>query len=59
MGDSGAVFVDGRGRIGDLLTGGAGVMHSLDITYATPISFLKRMQENGLHRPNVSPTLTA
>ncbi|PBK75246.1 hypothetical protein ARMSODRAFT_929310 [Armillaria solidipes] len=59
-GDSGSVIVDGLGRIGGLLTGGAGTTSSLDITYATPISFLlKRMQDNGLHRPNVNPVLTA
>ncbi|SJL07900.1 uncharacterized protein ARMOST_11257 [Armillaria ostoyae] len=59
-GDSGSVIVDGRGRIGGLLTGGAGTTSSLDITYATPISFLlKRMQDNGLHRPNINPVLTA
>lgn len=57
-GDSGSVIVDGRGRIGGLLTG-TGVTTSSDITYATPIDFLlKRMQENGLHKPNVNPVLT-
>jgi hypothetical protein len=31
----------------------------LDITYATPISFLlERMRDNGLRRPNVNPVLT-
>jgi hypothetical protein len=39
-GDSGAAIVDGQGRIGGLLTGGAGIKTSLDITYATPISFI-------------------
>ncbi|PBK83108.1 hypothetical protein ARMGADRAFT_679182 [Armillaria gallica] len=59
-GDSGSVIVDGLGRIGGLLTGGAGTMASLDITYATPISFLlKRMQDNGLHELNINPVLTA
>jgi hypothetical protein len=57
-GDSGSVIVDRLGRIGGLLTGGAGATSSLDITYATPISFLlKRMQENGLHEPNINPAL--
>ena len=57
-GDSGSVIVDRLGRIGGLLTGGAGATSSLDITYATPIGFLlKRMQENGLHEPNISPAL--
>ncbi|KAF8957093.1 hypothetical protein BDZ97DRAFT_120014 [Flammula alnicola] len=59
-GDSGSVIVDGQGRIGGLLTGGAGAAPSTDITYATPISFLlKRMQDNGLHNLNVNPILTA
>ncbi|KAK0442869.1 hypothetical protein EV421DRAFT_551705 [Armillaria borealis] len=58
-GDSGSVIIDGLGRIGGFLTGGAGAMPSLDITYATPISFLlKRMQDNGLHKPNINPVLT-
>ena len=58
-GDSGSVIVDGRGRIGGLLTGGAGTTPSFDVTYATPINFLlRRMQENGLHKPNVNPILT-
>jgi hypothetical protein len=46
---------------GGLLTGGAGATPSsdLDITYATPISFiLERMQDDGLRRPNVNPVLT-
>jgi hypothetical protein len=59
-GDSGSVIVDGLGRFGGLLTGGAGTATSLDITYATPISFLlRRMQENGLHEPNLNPVLVA
>ncbi|KAM5543708.1 hypothetical protein V8D89_002325 [Ganoderma adspersum] len=39
-GDSGSVVVDGRGRIGGLLTGGDGNNESLDMTYVTPIDFL-------------------
>jgi hypothetical protein len=72
-GDSGSVIVDGLGRVGGLLTGGAGVTPSSDVTYATPISFksstlpyirlrrnflLKRMYDNGLRKPNVYPVLT-
>jgi len=51
-GDSGSVIVDGYGRIGGLLTGGS--IHKInespvDITYATPISFLlERMRGWGL-----------
>ncbi|KAF8480479.1 hypothetical protein DFH94DRAFT_480227 [Russula ochroleuca] len=59
VGDSGSVIVDGRGRIGGLLTSGAGATHSLDVTYATPISFLlERMQDNGLQQLNLNPVLT-
>lgn len=59
-GDSGSVIVDGQGRIGGLLAGGAGKPSDFDITYATPVSFLlKRMQDNGLHAPNINPVLTA
>ncbi|KAH9986587.1 hypothetical protein BJV77DRAFT_965122 [Russula vinacea] len=58
MGDSGSVIVDGSGRFGGLLTGGAGSTHSLDITYATPISFLlKRIEHNGLHNLNINRSL--
>ena len=39
-GDSGSVIVDGGGRIGGLLTGGAGVTDSSDVSYATPIDFV-------------------
>lgn len=57
-GDSGSVIVDGLGRIGGLLTGGAGATPSSDITYAMPISFLiKRMESNGV-KPNLNPILT-
>ncbi|KAK0497408.1 hypothetical protein EDD18DRAFT_1384333 [Armillaria luteobubalina] len=46
-GDSNSVIVDGAGRIGGLLTGGAGITDSLDVTYATPIGFvLKTIRAN-------------
>jgi len=58
-GDSGSVIVDGLGRVGGLLTSGAGATISSDITYATPISFLlKCMEDKGLHKPNINPVLT-
>ncbi|KAG9019614.1 hypothetical protein FRB90_012460 [Tulasnella sp. 427] len=58
QGDSGSVIVDGSGRIGGLLTGGAGDPDDLDITYATPIDFLlKSMEQNGLYKPNINPCL--
>jgi hypothetical protein len=53
-GDSGSVIVDGLGRMGGLLTGGAGIADSYDITYATPISFLMQsIKANGY--PNAHP----
>jgi hypothetical protein len=51
-GDSGSIIADGLGRIGGLLTGGAGKTESSDITYATPFFWLfQRIKENGF--PNV------
>ncbi|EGO23607.1 hypothetical protein SERLADRAFT_416027 [Serpula lacrymans var. lacrymans S7.9] len=56
-GDSGAVVVDGIGRVGGLLTGGAGTTDSSDITYATPISFLlKSIKANGYPNAHPNPT---
>lgn len=44
-GDSGAIIVDGKGRIGGLLTGGAGETKYIDVTYATPFYWiLQRIQ---------------
>lgn len=55
-GDSGAVIVDGVGRVGGLLTGGAGATDSFDITYATPISFLlKSIKANGYLNAHLNP----
>ncbi|GJJ12402.1 hypothetical protein Clacol_006644 [Clathrus columnatus] len=39
-GDSGALIVDGHGRMVSLLTGGAGHRDALDVTYSMPIVFL-------------------
>ena len=39
-GDSGAVVVDGKGRIAGILTGGGGATDSCDVTYVTPIDFI-------------------
>ncbi|KAG8698584.1 hypothetical protein FRC11_014323, partial [Ceratobasidium sp. 423] len=48
-GDSGSIIADIRGRIGGMLTGGAGTTKSSDMTYATPFWWLlKRIQNNGL-----------
>lgn len=47
-GDSGSIIADGRGRIGGLLTGGAGKRGDSDITYATPFFWLfPRIKKNG------------
>ncbi|KAK7447030.1 hypothetical protein VKT23_014243 [Stygiomarasmius scandens] len=57
-GDSGSVIVDGLGRIGGLITSGAGLKDTPDVTYATPVNFLlKRMQQHGLE-PDLNPVLT-
>lgn len=39
-GDSGAVVADGHGRIGGIITGGAGLTAAKDITYVTSINSL-------------------
>ena len=55
-GDSGAVIVDGRGRIGGLLTGAAGNAEDLDITYATPFFWLlPRIKANGFPDAHLDP----
>ncbi len=57
-GDSGSIIVDGRGRIGGLLTGGAGKTDSSDITYATPFFWLlERIKENGFPNAHLYPTI--
>ncbi len=54
-GDSGSVIVDGYGRVGGLLTGGAGITASSDMTYATPInSLLKSIKANGYPNPDLN-----
>lgn len=56
-GDSGAVVVDGRGRIGGLLTGGAhGTNTFPDYACVTPIDFiLGSMKDNGILNPTIIP----
>ncbi|KAI0250099.1 hypothetical protein BJV78DRAFT_1347568 [Lactifluus subvellereus] len=56
-GDSGSIIVDGLGRVGGLLTGGAGVTLSSDVTYATPIRFLLGRMQSRLNRPHINPVL--
>ena len=54
-GDSGAIIADIRGRIGGLLTGGAGKTKSSDLTYATPFWWLlRRMKAGGLPDVNLN-----
>ncbi|KIJ92019.1 hypothetical protein K443DRAFT_13941 [Laccaria amethystina LaAM-08-1] len=46
-GDSGFAIVDGAGRMGGIITSGAGSTDSFDVTYATPIEFvMKSMHAN-------------
>lgn len=53
-GDSGSIIVDIRGRIGGMLTGGAGTTESSDLTYATPFYWvLERVKENGFPDANL------
>ena len=59
QGDSGAVVVDGRGRIGGLITGGCGDAKDLDITYATPIEFLLQRIAKLFPNAHLIPGLTA
>jgi hypothetical protein len=57
-GDSGSVIADGRGRIGGLLTGGAGKTDSTDITYATPLYWLfPRIKANGYPNAHLYPVM--
>lgn len=49
-GDSGAIIVDGKGRIGGLLTGGTGQTAATDVTYASPFYWLLQRIQN--HFPN-------
>ena len=40
QGDSGSIVVDGHGRIVGMITGGAGVTESTDVSYLTPYFWL-------------------
>jgi hypothetical protein len=58
LGDSGAIIVDGLGRIGGLLTGGSGQTVSSDVTYATPFFWLMgRIQDNGFPQAHINPVM--
>jgi hypothetical protein len=51
-GDSGSIIADTYGRIGGLLTGGAGNAEPTDITYATPFFWLlQRSRPTGSRTP--------
>ncbi|KAK0214038.1 hypothetical protein IW262DRAFT_292361 [Armillaria fumosa] len=57
-GDSGSVVVDGCGRVGGLLTGGAGAKDTsdVDVSYATPIGFLlESIRANGYPNARLDP----
>ena len=57
-GDSGSIIVDGRGRVGGMLTGGAGKAESPDITYATPFFWLfPRIQQSGFPHAHLHPVM--
>ena len=57
-GDSGSIIADTRGRIGGLLTGGAGKAGSTDITYATPFFWLfECIKANGLPNAHLDPVV--
>jgi hypothetical protein len=56
-GDSGSIIADIRGRIGGMLTGGAGKTKTSDMTYATPFWWiLKQIHANGFPNANISHT---
>jgi hypothetical protein len=53
-GDSGSIIADIRGRIGGMLTAGAGKTKSTDMTYATPFWWLlKRIKANGFPKAHL------
>ncbi|QRV93325.1 hypothetical protein RhiJN_21343 [Ceratobasidium sp. AG-Ba] len=57
-GDSGAVVIDGKGRVAGILTGGAGTTKTSDCSYVTSINFIiKRLQEHG-YEPDIFPPAT-
>ena len=59
QGDSGAVVVDSRGRIGGMITSGGGDTDGFDITYATPIEFLLQRIAEQFPNAHLNPVLTA
>ncbi|KAI0760742.1 hypothetical protein C8Q74DRAFT_251673 [Fomes fomentarius] len=55
-GDSGSIIVDGRGRVGGMLTGGAGRTETSDVTYATPMWWLWPRIQQRFPNANMFPT---
>ncbi|KAG8729944.1 hypothetical protein FRC10_003284 [Ceratobasidium sp. 414] len=58
-GDSGSIIVDGLGRIGGLLTGGAGKTETSDVTYATPMWWLWPRIKQKFPNAHLCPTAVA
>jgi hypothetical protein len=57
-GDSGSIVADGRGRVGGLITGGAGNTKFVDVTYATPLFWLlPRIKANGFPNAHLNPVM--
>ncbi|KAJ7077374.1 hypothetical protein B0H15DRAFT_861665 [Mycena belliarum] len=55
-GDSGSIIVDGLGRVGGMLTGGAGRTETSDVTYATPMWWLWPRIQQQFPNANMFPT---
>lgn len=58
-GDSGSIIVDGLGRIGGLLTGGAGKTETSDVTYSTPMFWLWPRIKQHFPNAHLYPTTMA
>ncbi|RPA99861.1 hypothetical protein L873DRAFT_1682426 [Choiromyces venosus 120613-1] len=56
-GDSGAVVADGSGRIGGIITSGAGWTEAKDITYATSINFVMKGIKAKFPKAHLNPDL--
>ncbi|KDQ64793.1 hypothetical protein JAAARDRAFT_238133 [Jaapia argillacea MUCL 33604] len=58
-GDSRAVVADGRGRIGGIITSGAGRMDDKDITYATSIRSIMKGIKDKFPNAHLNPVLSS
>lgn len=54
-GDSGAIVVDGQGRILGMLTGGSGATVSTDVTYVTPYFWLDMRIKQAFSKSHLYP----